>query len=95
MRIAKRLFAVTMNMEQASDKESIKTFYVGILFQLLQFRILIKINAYSDDLISQLFRKIIKLFFLFLQRAASILRRVYAAIKPCSFHTAPPYSQLV
>ncbi|MVB11739.1 hypothetical protein CAFE_24630 [Caprobacter fermentans] len=55
-----------MNMEQAGDKESIKTFHVGILFQLLQFRILIKINAYSCNLISQLFRKIIKLLFLLL-----------------------------
>ncbi len=64
MRITKRLIAVVMNMEQAGDKESIKTFHVGILFQLFQFRILIKINAYSGNLISQLFRKIIKLFFL-------------------------------
>ena len=93
MRITKRLITVVMNMEQAVDKKSVKTSHVGFLYQLLQFNILIKINACSGNLISQLFRKIIKLFFLLLPRAVSILRRVYAAIKPCSFHTAPPYSQ--
>ncbi|OCN02115.1 hypothetical protein A7X67_05110 [Clostridium sp. W14A] len=62
----KRLTAVTMNMEQAGDKESVKTSHVSCLYQLFQFSILIKINAYSGNLISQLFRKIIKLLFLFL-----------------------------
>ncbi len=84
-----------MNMKQAVDKENVKTSHGGCLYQLLQFSILIKINACSGNLISQLFRKIIKLFFLLFQCAVSILRRVYAAIKPCSFHTAPPLSQLV
>lgn len=55
-----------MNMEQAGDKESVKTSHVSCLYQLFQFSILIKINAYSGNLISQLFRKIIKLLFLFL-----------------------------
>jgi len=55
-----------MNMKQAGDKESVKTFHGGCLYQLLQFRIPVKISACSGNLISQLFRKIIKLFFLLL-----------------------------
>jgi len=90
----KRLSVVMMNMKQAGNKESVKMPHTDCLFQLLQFHVSVKVSACSGNLISQLFRKVIKLFFLLLQRATSILRSVNAAIKPCSFHAAPPFSQL-